>query len=161
MSHFVLLVVAFKPDQINISAFEKRTHAIVNSYGLCLKSVDSNQTGDKGLILRERRFENKPCVYFEIVSSQEMDVADDLISPWEVDGEWPNSVKTFLQILQKFAGALSLDQSILEFKFIFSQGYDTDYFELRPNKMPFLNDLLERFKEENRVPSIQIIFDTL
>ena len=160
MSHFVLIAVAFKPNQIYKGVFEERTGAIVRSYGLCLKPVDSNQAGDKGRILRERGFENNACLHFELVSSQERDVADNLISPWEVDGEWPSSVKQFLQILEKFATDLSADQSVLKFKFIFSEGHDTDYPELRPVKMLFLSALLEKFREEDRVPSIQVVFDS-
>ena len=156
MSHFILgAVVLQSPDLRNKFTTEAVKAASVQGLRLDFNAVLS--TSVVADILKVLSAQGAHWdVAFSVLPPLPSDTADQLISPYVMFDDWPESIRGSLESLQEFiCGVLELD-AVFAVTLAFSEGYDVSY-PVRLLEVDRMSDsLLEAFRSAGQVPSMAI-----
>lgn len=91
---------------------------------------------------------------FEIIG--ESGTADELISPYTLNDDWPAQLKSSFKNIIKLIEKLVAESGISDVAIVFSEGYDINYELLSSNIYALEKLLFDKFHAEGRVPSLAI-----
>lgn len=155
MSHFIVGRAVFNPAIGNSDGKKILTEA-ARKYALVVQfpSDDSGQQ-QIDILISTGMIERETDVLFELVGLS--GTADELISPYVLIDQWPQSTKKNLDGISNLTKELLLGSAVDEISFVFSEGYDTHYETCDVTCSFFTEILLKKFDDSGEVPSLAIV----
>lgn len=155
MSHFIVGRAVFNPA-IGNSEGQKLLTEAARKYALVVRfpSGDSGQL-QIDILTSAGLVESETDVLFELVGPS--GTADELISPYVLINQWPQSTKGNLDGISNLTKELLLGPAVDEISFVFSEGYDTHYETCDVTCNVFTEILLNKFDNSGEVPSLAVV----
>jgi hypothetical protein len=159
MSHFILGIITTS-DGCKLDQISPLLGKFAVKHQLTLTFLSRENDGFQYEILKTAKDDITAAnICFEFVGLS--GTADELISPYRANVDWPESLQVLFKNLNKFIQELVTVNEIKTVMLVFTEGYDTAY-EVVKCTVDILEQILfNKFKIENRVPSLAIVIDNI
>lgn len=154
MSHFIIGKIETRSPGAR-SFLAQRLVQVAAVKGLVVRLLDETNAQLQYEILSAAGLgDGSDVVFFDIVGPS--GTADELISPYVLIDQWPQSIKVTIGAISKLASELLLNHDVHEVTVVFSEGYDIQYESHEVDTESMTDLLMEKFTAAGEVPSLAV-----